>query len=93
MALKISRGRRQHGADHERRHDRQKERLRHIENGDDADNQQRDQRKGNNFRAPDNGRQLAFALRQRRTGRFFGKRTFVGKDTQLALPRGFGLIS
>ena len=37
MPLEKACGRRQHGADHEGRHDRQEERFGDIENGDDAD--------------------------------------------------------
>ena len=86
MPLEKSGGRRQHGADHECRHDRQKERLRGVENGDDADDQECDQRKGDHLCAANDRRELAFAVRQRRTHRFTGKATFIGKDTQLALP-------
>ena len=83
--LEKSGGRRQHGADHECRHDREKERFRGVENGDDADDQKRDQRKGDDLRAANNRRQFALAVGQRRTCRFFWKRTLFGEDTQLAL--------
>ena len=80
-------GRRQHGADHEGRHDRKEEGLGDIENGDDADHQQRDQREGHHLGAADHRRLFGFAVRQRRADRALWRRTLVGKDTQLALPR------
>ena len=82
VPLEKARGRRQHGADHERRHDRQKERLCDIEHRDDADDEQRDQREGDHLRAADHRRQFGFAVGQRRASRHSsGKRTFIGKDT------------
>ena len=85
MPLKKVGGRRQHGADHERRHDREKKRLGDVENGEDADQQERDQRKGDQLCAANDRRQLALAVRQRWPRRFTGKAAFIGKDTQIAL--------
>ena len=67
-----------------------KKALATIENGDDADDEQRDQREGDHLGAPDHRRQFVSAVGQRRTGRFAGRRTLVGKDTQLALPAAGG---
>ena len=62
-SLEKARGRRQHGADHEGRHDREKERLGGVEHGDDADDEQRDQREGDDFGAPDHRRQFGSGCR------------------------------
>ena len=56
MPLKKVGGRRQHGADHERHHDRKEKRLGDVENGEDADQQERDQRKGDQLRAANDRR-------------------------------------
>ena len=89
VPLEKSRGRRQHGTDHECRHNRKEERLRDIENGDNADHQQREQSKGNNFRAADDRRQVDL-LSGSGVPTASCERTFIGKDTQLALPRADG---
>jgi hypothetical protein len=86
MPLKESGGRRQHGADHECHYDREKERLGGIENGDHADSQERHQRERDYLCASDDRGQFALAVRHRRANAFFGGRTVIGKDTQLALP-------
>ena len=79
--------RRQHGADHECRYDREEERLGGVENGDHANDQESDQGEGNDLRAADHRRQFGSAVRQRRADGFMRRRTLIGKDTQLALPR------
>src|SRR5260370_24404054 len=43
--------------------------------------------KGDQLRAANDRRQFALAVGQRRTHRFSGKAAFIGKDTQIALPR------
>ncbi len=89
MPLEKSGSRRQHGADHECHHDRQKERLRGVENGDDTDDQEGDQREGNDLGTANDRRLLALAVGQWRpaclVGPTFIRPTFIGKDTQLAL--------
>jgi len=89
MPLEKSGGRRQHGADHECHHDRQKECLRGVEHGDDTDDEECDQREGNDLGTANDRRLLALAVGQWRTARLIGptftRPTFIGKDTQLAL--------
>jgi hypothetical protein len=80
MPLKESGGWRQHCADHECCHDREKECFRDIKNGNNADNQERHESKGTNLGTADNRRQLVLAVRRR------GTNGPIGKDTQLALP-------
>ena len=73
VPLQKAGGRRQHGADHERRHDGQEESLGGIEHGDNADDQQRHQRKSHDFGAADDRRQFGFAVGQRRTAGRLGQ--------------------
>ena len=86
MTLKEACRRRQHGADHECGHDRQEERLGDVENGDDANQQQRDKREGDDFGTTNDRGQFDVAVRQWRADRVVWLRTFVGQDTQQALP-------
>src|SRR6266446_4619821 len=89
MTTEKSGSRRQKGADHESHHDRQKERLRGVENGDDTDDQEGDQREGNDLGTANDRRLVALAVGQWRpsclVGPTFIRPTFIGKDTQLAL--------
>ena len=62
MAGEKARGRRQHGADHERHHHGEKERLGQVEHRDEGDDKQADLRDGDDFRAADDRRLFAFAF-------------------------------
>ena len=87
VSLEKAGSRRQHGTDHECRYHREKEPLGGVEDGNHANDQESDQGKGNDLRAADHRRQFGSAVRQRRAGGFMRRRTLIGKDTQLALPR------
>jgi hypothetical protein len=86
MSLQISGRRRQHGADDEGGGDRKEEGLGEVEHRDDGNDQQCHQRESHHLGAADDRRQIGFAVWQRCAGGGIGKRTFSGKDTQLALP-------
>ena len=64
-ALEEVRGGRQHGADHEGQHDRQKEGFGEIEDGDYGDDEEADQREGHDLGAANDRRLLVAALGQR----------------------------
>ena len=92
MPFQQSRGRRQHGADHERRRHREKKGFGDVEHGDDTDRQQRDQGKGDDLRALDHRRQFILAFGFWRTCRLLGKGTFIqeGHATSSPLHCGCG---
>ena len=72
VLLEIACRRRQHGADHERHHDRQEERLGGIEHGDDADDEKGDQRERHHLGAADHRRLFVLAVGQRLACTWFG---------------------